>query len=302
MPITVDSAYVETYENNVIHLAQQKRSKLRGYVTEVNKQSEAHNWDTLAASTARVKSSARMVSPAGGNGSGAVGSTDQLTWARRKSLVATIDTGEVYEREDIVQMLIDPKSAATVNLVANMHRKYNDIIISACNDASRDGAGAGVALPAGQKIGSAATVISLDTFFEVQELFANNDVDPDEIKCMVIGPVQQRKLMSLTEVQSADFQTQKALATGYLPNFMGFDIVVSTRLGNTTVPPAAGSSYCLAFTKKAIGLHMARDISPMAAERPDMSFSWQCYMDASLGAIRVEDEHFVQIHLKDALT
>lgn len=302
MAITIPEAYIETFQNNVIHLAQQKMSKLRQYVMEVNKQSEAHNWDRLAESVARTKSSARMVSPAGGNGSGAVGSTDGLTWDRRKSLIQTIDTGEVVERSDISQMLIDPKSAVTQNLVANMNRKIDDIIISAANDPSRDGAGGSVTFPPAQSIGSATDIISLDTFLEVQEVFAANDVDPDETKVMVIGPTQQRKLMSLTQVTSADYQTMKALATGYLPNFMGFDIIVSNRLGKTTTPPAGGEIYCLSFTKKAIGLHVARNMSPEVAPRPDMSFSWQFYADMDLGAIRVEDEHLVQIHLKDALS
>jgi hypothetical protein len=301
MAITIPAAYIETFESNVRQLAQQKISRLRNSVTEVNKQSEKHNWDRLASSTARLKSSARMVSPAGGNGSGAVGSTDGLNWTRRKSLIQTIDTGEVVERSDISQTLIDPKSNVTQNLVKNMYRKMDDILISACNDPSRDGAGAAIPLPASQQIGGAATIISLDTLFEVQEILASADVDPDERKCLVIGPTQQRTLMGILEVTSADYQEKKALATGYLPNFMGFDIIVSTRLGQTTTPPTAGEIYCLAFTDKAIGCHTARSMSATAAERPDMSFAWQTYADMDLGAIRVEDAHFVQIHLKDAL-
>lgn len=302
MAITVSNAYIETFESNVRHLAQQTKSKLRGAVMEVNKQSEKHNWDRLAASEARAKTSARMVSPAGGNGSGAVGATDGLTWSRRNTTIATYDTGEVVEQDDIVQMLIDPKSAVTRNLVQNMNRKVDDLIISACNDAAADGAGGTVALPAGQKIGGATTIISLDTILEAQEVLLNNDVDPDEEKYMVIGPTQQRKLLQLLEVTSADFQSQRALATGYLPNFMGFNWIVSTRLGNTTTPPTAGEIYCLAFTKSAIGLHVAGDIRAKVAERPDMSFAWQVYMMMNMAAVRVEDEKVVQIHLKDALS
>ena len=122
MPITIPAAYIETFESNVRQLAQQKISRLRTAVTEVNKQSEKHNWDRLAASAARLKSAARMVSPAGGDGSGAVGSTDGLTWTRRNTVIKVYDTGEVIEPEDIVQMLIDPKNASTENLVMNMAR------------------------------------------------------------------------------------------------------------------------------------------------------------------------------------
>ncbi len=146
MAITVTAAYVKTFENTVRQLAQQKQTRLRMCVTEVNKQSEGHNWDRLAASTARAKTSARMVSPAGGNGSGAVGATDGLTWTRRASVVATYDTGEVIEQENIVQMLIDPKSASTENLVMNMNRQIDDILITAATAAASDGAGGTVAV------------------------------------------------------------------------------------------------------------------------------------------------------------
>jgi hypothetical protein len=301
MAITIPNAYVETFESNIRHLAQQGDTLLRKHVTELYKQSEKHNWDRLAESTAREKTAARMVSPAGGNGSAAVGSVDGLAYTRRNTSIRVFDTGEVVESEDITQMLIDPRSSVAANLAMNMKRKIDDVIISAVNDPAADGAGGTVALPAGQSIGGAAVIISLDTILEAQEIFATGDVDPDEDKVLVIGPKQQRKLMQLLEVTSGDFQNSKALATGYLPNFLGFDIVVSNRLGNTTTPPAAGTIYNLAFCKSALGLHIAKDITAKVGERADMSFATQFYCEQHLDAVRVEDEKVVQIHLKDAL-
>lgn len=298
MAITVTAAYVKTFENTVRQLAQQKQTRLRMCITEVNKQSEGHNWDRLAASTARAKTSARMVSPAGGNGSGAVGATDGLAWTRRASAVATYDTGEVIEQENIVQMLIDPKSASTENLVMNMNRQIDDILITAATALASDGAGGTTAFPAGQIVGDYTTEITLDTVLEVDEVFMTNDVDPDEQKFAVIGPKQKRKLMQLLEVTSSDFQGQsQALASGYLPNFMGFNWIVSNRLN----VPAGSQLDCLFFTKKALGLQVAGDISTRVAERPDMSFAWQVYMMLSMGAVRVEDEHIVWFKAKDTV-
>lgn len=297
MAITVTNAYVESFEATVRQLAQQKNSRLRMCVSEINKQSETHNWDRLGASTARDKTSARMVSPAGGNGSGAVGATDGLAWTRRNTTTATKDTGEVIEKENIVQMLIDPKSATTENLVMNMQRKIDDIIIVAATAAAGDGAGGTVAFTAGQTIGDYTTEITLDHILEVDELFMTNDVDPDEERYFVIGPKQRRKLMQLIEVTSSDFQAQQALATGYLPNFMGFNWIVSNRL----VVPDTDQLDCLAFTKKGIGLHVAGDIEVSVAERPDMSFAWQVYLQMSMAAVRVEDEHVVRFKAADTV-
>jgi len=251
----------------------------------------------LGSSTARAKTAARMVSPAGGNGSGAVGATDGLAWTRRNTVIATYDTGEVIEQEDIVQMLIDPKNATVENLVMNMNRQVDDLIITAATAAAADGAGSTVAFTAGQTVGDYSGEITLDTILEVDEKFYENDVDPDEEKFFIIGPKQRRKLMQLLEVTSGDFQAQKALATGYLPNFMGFTWIVSNRLN----VPTTNQLDCLAFTKKGLGLHVAGDITTRVAERPDMSFAWQVYMQLSMAVVRVEDEHVVRFKAADTV-
>ena len=298
MAITIPAAYIESFESNVRQLAQQNMSRLRGAVTEVNTQSKTHNWDRLSASEARVKTGARMVSPAGGNGSGAVGSTDGLEWTRRNTLIQTYDTGEVVEAEDVVQMLIDPKNASTENLVMNMKRQMDDVIITASTAAAADGAGGTVAFPAGQVVGDYTTEISLDMILEVDEKFQENDVDPDEERFFVIGPKQRRKLLQLVEVTSGDYQARKALADGYLPNFMGFNWILSNRLN----APLAAQLDGLAMTKKALGLHIAGDITTRVQERADMSFAWQLYLQMNCAAVRVEDEHIVKVAFADTVT
>ena len=300
MAISIPAAYIETFESNVRQLAQQKRSRLRNCVTEVNNQSEKHNWDRLAASAARLKDAARKVSPAGGNGSGAVDATDGLAWTRRNTVVQTWDTGEVVEPEDIVQMLIDPANASTENLVMNMNRAVDDIIITAATAAAADGAGGTVAFDTtNQQVGDYSGEISLDFVLEVDEIFQANDVDPDEERYFVIGPKQRRKLLQLIEVTSSDFQGQsQALANGYLPGFLGFNWILSNRLN----APDTDELDCLAFTRKALGLHVAGDITTKVGERTDMSFAWQVYLMMQMAAVRVEDEHMVQVKLADTVT
>ena len=304
MAINIDTAYVESFESAVRQLAQQGITRLRPYVTEVSNQSESHNWDRLAASDARLKPGPRSPSPQGGDKPGNifnpdVGYDEGLNWTRRKTLIATWDSGEIVEQENVVQMLIDPNSSSTVNLAMNMKRAFDDVIIAAATGDALDGDGASVTFPVGQIVGSASTLMSLDVVLETSQLFYDNDIDPDESKCFVISPLIQRKLMQLMEVTSGDYQNSKALATGYLPNWMGFEWIVSTRLLHPTAPGT--DIQCLAFTKKALGLHVARDISAKVGERTDMSFAWQLYCMMSIACVRVEDEHIVQVLLKDAL-
>jgi hypothetical protein len=303
MAITIPEAYIQTYEARVRQLAQQGNTLLRNRVMEAHDQSKSHNWDRLAASNARHKDSVRKVSPAGGDGSGAIDTTDGLTWSRRNTLIQTYDWGEIVASEEAHQMLIDPYSSVAVNGAMAMKRQVDDIIIKAASGPAGDGKGGSVAFPTSQKIGDGTSVIDLDALLAVIEMFAKNDVDPDESKVLVIGPTQQRSLMKIMELTSADYQSTQALATGHLPNYLGFsDIIVSNRLGNTATTPAAGTIPCLAFTPKGIGLHVAGEIRANVAPRPDMSFETQFYLQLDMDAVRVEDEHVVLLDLKDSFT
>lgn len=287
MAITISNVYVQTFETNVRHLAQQSDMRLRRFVTEVATTGEKHNWERLGEGSATQKTAARTATP-----------TSDLPWSRRVSLAETWHAGETSEQEDPVQMLVDPNSNIARALAMAMKRAVDDLIIEAATGNATDGTGSPVIFPAGQTIGDGLSVISLDYILQVQELFNQNDVDPDEPKVFVIGPTQQRKLMQLMEVTSGDYQNAKALATGLLPNWMGFTWVVSNRL----LVPGAGEISCLAFSKRAIGLQVNRDITARVAEDPSLSFAWRVYTYMTMGCVRVEDEHIVELHIKDAIS
>lgn len=286
MAITIDKVYIQTFERNVRHLAQQSETRLRRFVTEKATDGQKHNWERLGAGEASLKASARVATP-----------TSDLPWSRRVSLAQTYHMGETVEQEDVVQMLVDPNSNVSMAIANGMKRKVDDILIAAATGTALNGDGSTSAFPAGQLVGDGTTVITIDAVLAVQELFYKNDIDPDEPKVMVINPTVQRKLMSLMEVTSGDYQNSKALATGMLPNWMGFDWVVSNRL----LVPAAGQISCLAFTKRALGFQVNRDITAKVAEDPSLSFAWRLYAAMTMGAVRTEDEHIVHLKLKNAL-
>lgn len=286
MAITIDKVYIQTFERNVRHLAQQSETRLRRFVTEKSTDGQKHNWERLGSGEASLKASARVATP-----------TSDLPWSRRVSLAQTYHMGETVEQEDVVQMLVDPNSNVSMAIANGMKRKVDDILIAAATGTALNGDGSTSTFPAGQVVGDGAAVVSIDSILAVQELFYKNDIDPDEPKVMVINPTVQRKLMSLMEVTSGDYQNSKALATGMLPNWMGFDWVVSNRL----LIPAAGQISCLAFTKRALGFQVNRDITAKVAEDPSLSFAWRLYAAMTMGAVRTEDAHIVHLKLKNAL-
>lgn len=286
MAITIDKVYIQTFERNVRHLAQQADTRLRRFVTEKATDGQKHNWERLGSGEASLKAAARVATP-----------TSDLPWSRRVSLAQTYHMGETVEQEDVVQMLIDPNSNVSAAIANGMKRKIDDILIAAATGTALNGDGTTSTFPVGQVVGDGTGVISIDNILEVQEKFYKNDIDPDESKVMVISPTVQRKLMSLMEVTSGDYQNSKALATGMLPNWMGFDWVVSNRL----LVPVAGQISCLAFTKRALGFQVNRDIAAKVAEDPGLSFAWRIYAAMTMGAVRTEDEHIVHLKVKNAI-
>lgn len=287
MAVTISNVYIQTFEQNVRHLAQQSDTRLRAHVTNKATGGEKHNWETLGSGAAVQKTAPRTATP-----------TSDLPWDRRVSVAETWHAGETSEQEDPVQMLVDPNSNIAMSLAMAMRRATDDLIIAAATGTALDGGGVDNAFPAGQVVGDGTGVITLDIVLQVQQLFNENDIDPDEPKCFVIGPVQQRKLLQLMEVTSADYQNMKALATGYLPNWMGFTWVMSNRL----LVPQATEISCLAFTPRGIGLQINKDITAKVAEDPSISFAWRVYTMLVMGAVRTEDARVVHVHLKDDIT
>lgn len=291
---TVDNIFVSTYESILRHLAQQKPSRLRSKVMERGVNSEEHNWERLGTAEAQVKSTRLQATP-----------VQDWPWSRRVSVPVTYDVGDSTEQEDIVQMIIDPNSNLAQSQGYAMSRAFDDEIISAATGTALDGLGVANAFPAAQKVFGATvdvydTSLNFDLVTQVTEKFLDNDIDPEELKCIVIGPVQARKLLQLTEATSGDYVYAKALGEmGYVDNWMGYQWIVSTRLNHPTAP---GTDIdCFALTQKAIGLMVDRDVTSRIAEDPSISFAWRIYSFMTIGAVRVEDEHIVQIQLADTI-
>jgi hypothetical protein len=202
-------------------------------------------------------------------------------------------------------MLIEPKSAATENLAFSMNRSIDDIVIDAATADALNGDGSTTAFPVAQTVGDYTGEISFDAITEIQEKFMMNDVDPAQPKIAVIGPTQVRALLNLTEQTSTDFARTnnttpltQLMASGIVPNWMGFTWIMSTRLN----APAADQKDCLFFCPDAIGLQVNEDITVQVAQDPSASFAWRIYARLTMGAVRVQDKKIVRGAFADTYT
>jgi len=248
--------------------------------------SAGHNWPVLNSADATLKTRDQATPETG------------AAFAERRSVPITMDIGELVEPEDILEVLIDPKSGLAQSQVYAIGRAYDDELFDAAERDADDGNGGVVAIPAGQIIQTGgAGAITFDIVTEVTEQFLNNDVDPDEAKVWFVSPAQVRKLLQLTEVTSADYNSLRPLESGMPTNWMGYTWIPSTRLNSF----GAGRTTAIAMTADAIGFNINEGMTSRVAEDPTMSFAWRVYARSTFGAVRVQDEKICLIDLNETI-
>jgi len=294
MTVSINQGFYSQFTSIVRHLAQQGDARLRPHVYEDPSGGEKYHFERLGSTAATNKTTATGVDAQ--TGIRIATPFVDSPWTTRTALPSTWQWADTIEHSDQVQMIVDPQSAYAQNGAMAMRRSIDDLIITASTADAADKAGGTNSFPVGQQAGAGiGQAMDIPLITEVNQKFQENDVDPDEPKCFVIAPKEVNAMLNDATLTSADYLAVKALAAnGMVPNFMGFTWILSNRLAvNTNV------RSCLAFTRRGIGLTVNQDIFVRIAERADLSHLIQVYMEWTMGAVRVEDEHVVEV-LTDA--
>ena len=273
---SVDAAFVEAFKSNVIHLSQQHPSRLRPTVDSMTVKAETANVERMGNKEAVEKTTRHTPTP-----------ILDVPHDRRKLTMQDFQWADLVDEEDQIKMLISPKSEYAKAAAWAMNRQYDRLIVSAATGNSTDGDGAAVALPASQKIGTAGGGLTLDLVLEAKEKLDANEVDSAS-RYMVLNSAAMSDLLGTTEVASSDFNTIKALVRGEVNQWMGFSIIHTELVAETT-------AQVLCYHKSAIRLGIGRDIVTRIDKRFDVSYADQVYAAFTAGATRVEEEKIVQV-------
>jgi hypothetical protein len=291
----VTFAHVLQFTTNTKHLLQQEGSKLRGSV------STGSHTGNGAVPVEQIGSVA------------AVPRTDRHSdtpildtpHARRWVFPSDFEWGDMVDKQDIVRMLIDPKSPYTQAGVMALGRQIDDTVIAAATGTATVGTVAGGAATTteafdttnfGVEIGG-GTGLTLAKITETWRRFANANLDMDrEQMFFVISPHQVEDLWQISgTVQSyyasKDFMNEQTLPNARVIPFLGFNFIVSTRLSS----PAAGVTRCFAYAKSGLYLGLWNDIEVRADERADKGFNWQVYARMTIGATRLEQGRVIAV-------
>lgn len=276
--------YQRDFETNLRQLSQQRGSKLRQFCIERNAP-DMHLWDRLGAlaTTART--------------AGGATADTALALTRRRSKPSDFEVSNLVDPTNIAQAARDPRSDV-LRAHADAHgRNIDNVIITAALGATEDEAGAATPFPAGQLLGGAAQAFDFNFLTSVNEKFWLNNVPMEEEKVFVIRPNGAKKLLQMTQAVSSDYVMAQALdSKGYVENFLGYTWIVSTLLPNVV----GAQYYYFAMTKRAVGLHLTKDLWSRVVETPEKSFAWRVYSAMAFGATRIEDEHVVKCQILES--
>ena len=291
MSSNITTSFVEQYSSNVNLLSQQMGSKLRASVDEESVVGKSAFFEQIDSTAAVLRTSRH-------------GDTPQIDTphSRRRVSLADYEWGDLIDDADKIRALVDPTSAYARNAAAAMNRAMDDVIITAMNASASTGvAGAtSTALPSSQKTATSnqSDGLTIAKLLAAKKILDNNDIDPSRKRFIVCGPQQISDLLGTTSVTSADFNTVRALSTGEVNSFLGFEFIMSTRLNFDA--SNTDDRLVFAYTEDAIKLAIGSDIKANISERADKSYSTQVYYAMSLGATRMEEKAVVQIPCHEA--
>lgn len=285
MPETIDTAFVNQYQNTMRILCQQSDSRLEGTtIPPVKMEGEYLYWERLGATEAIELPGRHSDTP-----------NIEPDHTRRRSTAQPYVWSTLLDRVDAARMLIDPKGPYQQVAKNAMNRRKDRVILAALGGNAFGGktGGTTIALPAGQLIAAGGVGMTVGKLLNAKQLLDEAEA-PTEGRYCVCTAEDIIDLLGFTETTSADYNTVRALAGGQLDSFLGFKFI-QTELIYLENASTAAAWFSYAYCKGAVGYGNIEEITVRLTERSDKNYSWQPYVSMDMGATRVEDELVVQI-------
>ena len=236
---------------------------------------------------------------------------------RKLTMVDYVVPADIIDKPDKLKMLIDPQSPYAQNQVFSLNRQIDDVVISELGNVVYGGHAGGttinnydvgecrliesdgtIATAGSDWSDTTETPLTIAKLLTCKQLLDDAEIDESRQRYFLCNPYNLNQLMNTTEVKSADYNTVKALAQGYVDTFMGFKFIKSTRLSADDTD--TGATKCYAFAQDAIVLAVAEEPTVSIDVRPDLLNSTQIFSTLSIGATRVEGPAVVGITLDTA--
>ena len=282
MSTQITTAFVNQFSANIQMLSQQMGSLLRNAVDVESVNGEKAFFDQVGSAAAVLRTSRHADTP-----------IVDTPHSRRMVTMSDYEYADLIDDQDKVRLLVDPTSTYSRAAAAAMGRAMDDVIISAAlgNASTGKDGSTTTALPAGQKIAHGSAGLTIAKLVEAKEILDSGNVDPSIARNILVSPKQVSDLLNNTTVTSSDYNTVKALAMGEINTFVGFNFIVSNRLGTDS----NADRQVIAFASDGIKCAIGKEPAARIDERADKSYATQVYYCQSVGATRMEESKVVEI-------
>ena len=283
MSTQITTAFVNQFSANVQMLSQQMGSLLRNAVDVETVTGEKAFFDQVGSAAAVQRTSRHADTP-----------LIDTPHSRRMVTMSDFEYADLIDDQDKVRLLVDPTSTYSRAAAAAMGRAMDDVIISAALGTAltgKDGGTSTAFATATNQIAAGAAGLTLAKLIQAKEILDAGDVDPSIPRYIAVSPKQISNLLNSTTVTSSDFNTVKALAMGEINSFVGFNFIVTNRLG----VDGSAARRVIAFAMDGIKLAIGREPTARIDERADKSYATQIYYAMTLGATRMEEKKVVEV-------
>lgn len=307
MSVQVPAHFVEQFNANVDFLYQEMDFPLAGAtrVESINGKSAFYDQIGKTAMTKRTMRHAPTVQ-------------SDSRHDRRKVTTDPYDAADYIDEPDKVRLLADLEGPYAQNFRMAAARTMTNVLLRAANGtayAAQNGATSvsAVTLPTGASATSQViatgyqvgdtrgagtgsnTNLTLAKLTEAKYILDKEDAPRGDPRFIVHTASQLKGMLdSITEVKSIEFNNAKALVRGEVDDFLGFKFIMSNEVEVGTVGTDIAS--VIAWSKNALLLAKARDVSVRVDPRPDLSYLIQVFCTMDIGATRMHENGVVQIN------
>lgn len=283
MSVQITTAMVEQYKGNVEHLVQQKGSRLRSAVSVETVVGKNAFFEQIGSTAAQLRTSRHADTP-----------RMDTPHARRRVSLEDYDWADLIDSEDRVRLLIDPQGPYATAASNALGRAIDSAIVSAADGTAYTGVAGGTSTSYDSsntvdvQVGispAADTGLNVGKLRAAKNVLDANEAD-DEDRFCIINAKQLQNLLAETEVTSSDFATVKALVSGQVDSFLGFQFIRTELIGTDS-----NSDHKVLFWQKA-GMKLAMGAEPTIkiSERADKNHATQVFASMTIGATRMQEE------------
>lgn len=277
----ITTAMARRYMRGIIHLAEQKTSRLRRAVRVETQDSEKDFYDQVG-SQVLTKRTER-------HGDTKISDTPHR---RRMCTTSTYDGADLVDEPDVIRTLNDPTNAYSVAFSRAAGRNMDDVIIAnalATSNTGKEGEDT-VTFPAAFTIAHNSEGLTVAKTLQAKEILDAAENDEETPRFAVVSAAQITNMLNTTEVTSSDYNSVKALVQGEINTWMGFDWIRSERLS-----VASQIRSCLFFVKDCQLLAIGAEPKVRITERADKNYSTQVFISMDVGATRMDETGTVEV-------